>query len=432
MAGRRVVITGMGLVTPIGIGKEAFWAAIVEGRSGIAPITSFDASTFRTRIAGEVKGFDFGSFSQGLPLEGPIPLHAQYLLAAARLAFQDAGIDWKQHDPTEIGIYLGAERRSHLINLSPSGKLYAQAAMGETGFDPTIFFSEAEEEFRQLALLDAESNRSYALLASMFRCAGPCLNCHTACAASAQAIGEGFRLIQRGEVSAMLCGGSQTIGPLSLVEFGLLKALSTRNQSPQEASRPFDLERDGFVLSEGAGIVLLEELDRAIRREASIYAELVGYGTSCDAYRITDPRPDGEGAARAMELALREAGLSPAEVGYINAHGTATLEGDRAETSAIKRVFGPQAYRVPISSTKSMVGHLVLAAGVAELIATVLALRHGVLPPTINLDNPDPQCDLDYVPHRARQRPIQVALSNSLGFGGQNVVLAVRRWEDSL
>jgi 3-oxoacyl-[acyl-carrier-protein] synthase II len=229
----------------------------------------------------------------------------------------------------------------------------------------------------------------------------------------------------------MVCGGSQVIRPLSLIEFGLLKALSTRNHSPEMASRPFDLERDGFVLSEGAGIILLEELDRAVRRGASIYAELIGYGASCDAYRITDPSPDGEGAARAIELALRDAGLSPPEVNYVNAHGTATLEGDRAETLAIKRVFGSHAYRVPVSSTKSMIGHLVLAAGAVELIATVLALRHGILPPTINLETPDPQCDLDYVPHRAREGRIETALSNSFGFGGQNVVLAARRWNGS-
>lgn len=440
MTSKRVVITGVGLVTPVGIGTEEFWAALVAGRSGIAPITSFEASAFRTRIAGEVKGFDFGKFAEGLPLaepapgliRGPIPLHTQYLLAAARLAFQDAGIDWRRQDPAEMGVYVGAEQRSPLVNLSPLGRLYARAAARGKGFDPGIFFSGAEEELRPLALLDAEPNRSYALLASAFHCTGPCLNCHTACAASAQAIGEGLRLIQRGAVSAMLCGGSQALRPLSLIEFGLLKALSTRNYAPQQASRPFDLERDGFVLSEGAGIVLLEELDRATQRGARIYAELIGYGTSCDAYRITDPSPDGEGAARAIKLALQDAGLRPDAVDYINAHGTATLEGDRAETRAIKRIFGPQAYRVPISSTKSMIGHLVLAAGVVELIATVLALRQGILPPTINLDKPDSECDLDYVPHHARKKPVEVALSNSFGFGGQNVVLAVRRWEDSL
>ena len=423
---RRVVITGAGEVTPLGIGVEENWRALREGRSGVSAITAFDASSFPTRIAGEVKGFDF-SF---LPVDYAVDYeklekNSLFALAAARMAVTDSGLLESGVDRDRFGVYLGSgEARGVFMPLYvmlaesiEAGRISVQkyAAAARRLMDPVL-------EFESLACSPSSH------LARAFGARGPNSSCLTACAASSQAIGEATEIIRRGDADAMLGGGSHSmVYPLGLVGFSLLGAISKRNDEPERASRPFEADRDGFVIGEGAGILVLEDLEHARARGAKIYAEILGYGASSDAYRVTDVPPDGHGAVAAMRGALADARLDPADIGYINAHGTSTLKNDVVETRAIKTVFGGSAGRVPVSSTKSMSGHLIAAAGATELLACLLALTRGVIPPTINYDTPDPECDLDYVPNKAREGSVDAAMSNSFGFGGQNVSLIAGR-----
>ncbi len=426
---RRVVITGMGAITPVGLGVAELFAAQVAGRSGVAPITRFDASTFPTRFAAEVKGFDLGCFVDDPHRWDDAGANTRFALAAARQALDDAGLlGLAGVDPTRFGVYLGAGEGTQDFHclLSMTARSYRAE---EKRIDPVAFSALAVREYRPGREYEQELHTTPAHVAEYFGLEGPNYNCLTACAAGSQAIGEALEMIRCGDADAMLAGGSHSmIHPLGVTGFNLLTALSTRNDAPEKASRPFDLDRDGFVIGEGAGTVVLEELEHAKRRRAAIHAELTGYGSTADAFRMTDNHPDGRGAVACMADALADARLNPADVGYVNAHGTSTRVNDRTETVAIKKVFGEAAYRIPVSSSKSMIGHLIAAAGAVELIICVEALRRGVLPPTINSETPDPECDLDYVPNTAREKRVSHALSNSFGFGGQNVSLVVSKF----
>jgi len=410
-AKRRVAVTGVGVVTPIGIGKEAFWNALLQGRSGVRRIQSFDPSPFPTQIAAEVLDFD--------PLQYMDRKEArrndrfvQFAIAATRMALEDADFRITPTNRDRVGVVLGSGiggahtwEEQHRVLL-------------ERGPDRVSPF------FIPMLI----SNMAAGMVSILFGARGPNTSVVTACATGGHCIGDAFKIIQRGDADAMIAGGTEAaVTALSIAGFCSMRAMSTRNDAPEKAVRPFDRDRDGFVMGEGAGVVLLEELESARARGVRIYCELVGYGMSADAYHITQPDPEGEGAAQCMSRCLQDAGLRPEEVDYINAHGTSTPYNDKFETLAIKRVFGEHAYRLAVSSTKSMTGHLLGAAGGVELIASALSVYHQVLPPTINYENPDPDCDLDYVPNRARPAPVRVALSNAFGFGGHNCTLAVRR-----
>ena len=426
---KRVAITGMGVVTPLGHSVGELFGAVVEGQSGVGPITLFDAGTFPTRFAAEVKDFDLGRYvdePQRWAHAGP---NSRLAAAAARQALEDAGLlDNETIDRTRCGVYMGTgegvQDFHHLIWLV--GQHYQPE---QRTLDRPAFIAGALRDFSPAREFEQELHTTTAHLADYFRLWGPNYNCLTACAAGGQAIGEAAEMIRHGDAEVMLAGGSHSmIHPLGVTGFSLLNALSTNNADYQHASRPFDLRRDGFVLGEGSGVVILEELEHARRRGAPIYAELTGYGSTADAFRVTDSHPEGRGAVVCMREALNDAGLLPEDVGYINAHGTSTPLNDRVETLAIKQVFGGQAYRVPVSSSKSMLGHLIAAAGAVELIICVMALRRGVFPPTINYEVPDPECDLDYIANDAREQKARHALSNSFGFGGQNISLVVSRY----
>lgn len=409
---KRVAITGIGVISPVGIGKDSFWEALKAGRSGIGPVTRFATDGFPTRIAGEVKGFDPAAYMDKRDIKR-MDRFAQYAVAASKMAVADAGLELEKEERERIGVVLGTgiggtetfeEQHQILLERGP-GRI-------SPFFIPMMI-----------------ANMGAAQIAIQLGLGGPNYTVVNACAASANALGAALRTIQWGEAEIVISGGAEaSVTPMALGGFCAMKALSTRNEEPERASRPFDRLRDGFVLGEGAGVLVLEELEHARKRGARIYAELAGYGCTADAYHITAPAPDAEGAARAMRLALKDAGLASEDVAYINAHGTSTDLNDRLETEAIKKVFGPRAYALAISSTKSMTGHLLGAAGAVELIATVLAVEEGVVPPTINYEHPDPACDLDYVPNAARRLDIEAALSNSLGFGGHNVTLAVKKY----
>jgi 3-oxoacyl-[acyl-carrier-protein] synthase II len=413
MARRRVVVTGVGVVTPIGIGKDAFWASLVAGRSGVRRISRFDPSAFDTQIAAEVLDFDPTAFMDRKDVRRN-DRFVQFAYAAARMALDDAGFTITASNATQVGVLIGSgiggaetweNQHQTLLERGP-GRV-------SPFFIPMIII-----------------NMASGIVSILTGARGPNSAVVTACATGGHAIGDAMRIIQRGEATAMLAGGSEAaITPLSVAGFCSMKAMSTRNDEPHRACRPFDAGRDGFVMGEGAGVVLLEDLEHAVRREAHIYCELVGYGMSADAYHITQPDPEADGATRSMANALRDAGVDPSEVDYINAHGTSTPYNDRTETLAIKRVLGPHARTVAVSSTKSMTGHLLGAAGGVELIACALAIEHQVLPPTINYEVPDPDCDLDYVPNRARPAEVRTALSNAFGFGGHNATLVVRRYD---
>ncbi|MDR7532397.1 MAG: beta-ketoacyl-ACP synthase II [Armatimonadota bacterium] len=407
---RRVVVTGLGVISPIGIGHEAFWAALVAGRSGIRRITAFDPSPFATQIAAEVSDFDPTAYMDRKEARRN-DRFVQFAYAAARLALEDARFTITPANATRVGVVIGS---------GMGGVITWEAqhrALLERGPDRVSPF------FVPMVI----GNMASGVTAILVGAKGPSECVVTACATGGNAIGDAARVIQRGEADAMLAGGSEAaITPLSLAGFAAMKATSTRNDDPPRASRPFDATRDGFVMGEGAGVVLLEALEAAEMRGAPIYAELLGYGTSTDAHHITQPDPEGDGASRAMLGALRDAGLAPEEVDYINAHGTSTLYNDRLETLAIKRAFGAHARRLAVSSTKSMTGHLLGAAGGVEAIACCLALRHQVIPPTINYHMPDPDCDLDYVPNAARPARLRAAMSNAFGFGGHNATLVLR------
>jgi 3-oxoacyl-[acyl-carrier-protein] synthase II len=404
---RRVVVTGLGALTPVGNTAEEFWSALVRGRSGIGPITRFDATGFPTRIAGEVRNFDPLDFVDKKEARRLDP-YLQYAIAAASLAVQDASLDTGKVDANRFGVLIGSGIGGITTLLENHKTLL------DRGPDRVSPF------FIPMLIINMASG----LVSMRFGAKGPNSSVATACATGNHAIGDAFKLIQRGDADVMIAGGAEAIiMPLTIAGFCAVKAMSTRNDEPERASRPFDAERDGFVCSEGAGIVVLESREHALRRDARIYAEVRGYGMSGDAHHMTAPDPEGDGAARSMAAALRDAGAAPEDVGYVNAHGTSTPYNDKFETMAIKRVFGEHARKLAVSSTKSMTGHLLGAAGGIEAIATALALHHGVLPPTINYEHPDPDCDLDYVPNQARKQDVEVAASNAFGFGGTNATL---------
>ncbi|MBI1914060.1 MAG: beta-ketoacyl-[acyl-carrier-protein] synthase family protein [Planctomycetes bacterium] len=423
---RRVVITGMGAITPLGHSVQSMFEAQLAGKSGVAPIRRFNATAFPTSFAAEVKDFELARFVSGAERWANSGVNSQFAAAAAQQALADAGVlEDGRVDRTRFGIYLGSgEGIQDFPNLIA---LIAQAWRREgRKFDAATFTRNALQSFHAGHESEQELHTTAGHLGAHFGLEGPNYNCLTACAASAQATGEAMEMIRHGDVDLMLAGGSHSmIHPLGVTGFNRLTALSTRNDAPQKASRPFDLHRDGFVLGEGAGMLVLEEYEHARRRGATIYAELTGYGSTADAFRVTDSHPDGRGAIACVEAALKDSGLPRDQIGYINAHGTSTKVNDLVETIAIKKVFGEGAYQVPISSSKSMLGHLIAAAGAVELITCVMALRRGVLPPTINYETPDPECDLDYIPNQAREKRIRHALSNSFGFGGQNISLIV-------
>ena len=412
---RRVVITGVGLVSPLGLGTAATWEALCAGQSGIGPITHFDASEFNARIAGEVKHFDPLQFIEKKDVK-KMDVFIQYAIAASEFALRDAGLTVTDDLGSRVGVFI-ASGIGGFTTIEREHKAFIEG--GPRRISP--FFIPA-----------AIINLAAGQVSIRFKARGPNSATCTACSASAHAIGDAFEIISRGDADAMIAGGSEAaITPLGVGGFAAMRALSTRNDEPERASRPFDRDRDGFVIGEGAGVLILEELGEARRRGVPIYAEVVGYGMSADAFHLTAPAENGDGAIRVMRAAIEQAGIAPAEIDYINAHGTSTPHNDRLETLAIKHTFGAHAYRLAISSTKSMTGHLLGAAGGLEAGTSVLAIRHQVIPPTINLESPDPDCDLDYVPVTKRARPITYALSNSFGFGGTNASLLFRRYDES-
>lgn len=410
MPQRRVVVTGLGLVTPLGTGVEKTWKAICAGESGIGRITKFDPTGYDAQIAGEVKDFDPAHFIEKKEIKKMDPF-IHYAVGAAQLAVDDAGLKVAPEEATRVGVYIGS-------GIGGLGSIeHYHNVLKEKGPGRVSPF------FIPMTIINLASGQ----VAIRIGAKGPNSCAVTACATGNHCIGDAYRLIQRGMADVMVAGGAEAaITPLGVAGFASAKALSFRNDAPTKASRPFDKDRDGFVLGEGAGVVVIEELEHARKRGVRIYGELIGYGMNSDAYHITAPPEEGEGAVRCMHLALNDAGIKPDHVNYINAHGTSTMA-DAIETSAIKQVFGELAYQIPVSSTKSMTGHLLGAAGGIEAVFSVLALYHGLLPPTINLDNPDPACDLDYVPNTARPAPIKIALSNSFGFGGVNACLIFKR-----
>ncbi|MBI2825773.1 MAG: beta-ketoacyl-ACP synthase II [Planctomycetia bacterium] len=422
---RRVVVTGIGCVTPLGTDTDTLWRRLRNSESGIGRTTLFDASNFPTKISAEVRDWDVSKVGEDREKWKYQGRHTHFAVGAAKQAVMCSGLLDKAIDPTRFGVYLGSGEGQQ--DFDRFTYMMMSALDGET-LDYSKFTRTGLEILNPLSELEQEPNMPAGHLASMFGAQGPNLNCLTACAASSQAVGEATEIIRRGEADVMLSGGTHSmIHPFGVTGFNLLTALSTSNDQPTKASRPFDLNRDGFVLGEGAGMVVLEDLDHAKGRGAPIFGEIVGYGSTADAYRITDTHPEGRGAASCLRMALADAELNLDDVDYINAHGTSTEVNDKVESLAIKRVFGEQAYKIPVSSTKSMMGHLIAAAGATELIVCLLAIRDNVLPPTINYDTPDPECDLDYIPNTAREARCDVAASNSFGFGGQNITLIASR-----
>ncbi len=424
---RRVVVTGIGMVNPMGHDPATVWAGLKEGLSGVALTTLFDASGFPTKISAEVKNWDITDTGEPADRWRVRGRHTKFAAGAAKQAMADSGVMDSIDDPTRFGIYMGSgEGNQDFMTFSRM----MSAALADGEYDAAKFIATGLELLDPTAELEQEPNMPAAHLATMFNAQGPNLNCLTACAASSQAVGEATEIIRRGDADVMLAGGTHSmIHPFGVTGFNLLTALSESNDEPTRASRPFDRLRNGFVLGEGSAVVILEELDSAQARGAKIYGEIKGYGTTADAYRITDIPPDGHGGIAAMRMAIADAGISPTDIGYVNAHGTSTTVNDRVETKACKEVFGEAAANIPVSSTKSMMGHLIAAAGVTEMIVCLLTIRDSVLPPTINYENPDPDCDLDYVPNEAREAKVQYALNNSFGFGGQNVSLCVSRFD---
>ncbi len=423
----RVVVTGIGIVAPNGIGRRDFCDAIFEGRSGVDYIRSFDTTGLEIKIAGEVRNFDvtpyLGEHKKNLKL---MSRAVRFAVGAAAMAVEDSGVDTGGLDPGRFGVCMGTG-----ITPIDVGELVAPIlrSVGDDGsFDMCRFTQARSESIFPLWLLQHLPNMAAAHISILHHAMGPNNTIVTACAAGTQAVGEAFRLIARGDADVMLAGGCDSrLDPQLLVAYSAMKAVSQSMRPPAEVSRPFDAERDGFVLGEGAAVLLLEDFDRARRRGARIYAEVTGYGSSFDAFGITRPEPEGRGAALSMSAALREARIDPADIDYINAHGTSTRLNDLMETVAVKRVFGHRAGSIPMSSQKSMIGHLIGASGAVEAAATALSLERGVVPPTINLATPDPDCDLDYVPNTSREMPLLTALSNSFGFGGQNASLVMTR-----
>jgi 3-oxoacyl-[acyl-carrier-protein] synthase II len=411
---RRVVITGLGVISPLGNSIDEFWSSLNAGKSGIQRIAQFDPTGFASQIAGEVKDFD-PSICISPKDRRRMDKFVQYALVGARQAIDDAQLDVQKEDPYKIGVLIG----------SGIGSLYTIQEQDR------VLIERGPSRMSPFTIPMLIINMAAGQVAITFGLKGPNLAVATACASGNHAIGEAFKIIQRGAAEMMIAGGTEScVCESGVGAFCAMKALSTRrNNEPEKASRPFDKERDGFIMAEGAGIIVLESLEHAKKRNARIHAEIVGYGMSGDAYHMTAPDPEGEGAAYAISQTLQDAQLKPEEVSYINAHGTSTQLNDKVETKAIKKVFGDAAYKVPVSSTKSMTGHLLGAAGAVEFIACCLAIKNNVLPPTINYEYPDPECDLDYVPNKAREAAVDVALSNALGFGGHNASLAIRRFQ---
>ncbi len=434
---QRVVITGMGWITPMGHDIESVWQRLLRGESGIDYTTLFDASTFPTRISAEVKNFKLADHIDSVAGHEGAGRNTMFALAAAAQAWKSAGLPPISNLKSEIsnsldldrvGIYLGSGEGSLDFEAFTQANLAAWKTDTAT-HDASKFAELALQLMDVTRELEQEPNMPLSHLALLTGARGPAMNCLTACAASTQAIGEATEILRRGDADVMIGGGAHSmIHPFGVTGFNRLTALSTANDNPKAASRPFEAHRGGFVLGEGAGVVILETLEHAQKRSAKILAEVVGYGSTADAYRITDQDPNGMGAVVAMREALSDSGLTPNDVHYVNAHGTGTRENDGNETQAIKTVFGEKAKGCPVSSIKSMMGHLIAAAGAVELITCVLAIRDQILPPTMNLDTADPECDLDYVPNAARKEKVDVAMSNSFGFGGQNDTIIVKRW----
>jgi 3-oxoacyl-[acyl-carrier-protein] synthase II len=423
---RRVVITGIGCITPLGTEVDQMWSRLMNSESAVDYTTVFDASNFPTKISAEVRNWDITDIGEDRERWKYRGRHTKFAAGAAKKAVQDSGVLDRKLDPVRFGVYLGSGEGQQDFDCFT--KMMAAALDGDK-LDVAKFTKAGLETLHPVVELEQEPNMPAGHLASMFDAQGPNANCLTACAASSQAIGEAAEIIRRGDADVMLSGGTHSmIHPFGVTGFNLLTALSTRNDEPTKASRPFDRDRDGFVLGEGAAMVILEDLDHAKARGAKIYGEVLGYGSTADAFRITDTHPEGRGAASCIRMALDDAGLALDQVNYINAHGTSTSVNDKVESLAIKTVFGDQAYKIPVSSTKSMMGHLIAAAGATELIICLMAIENNALPPTINYDTPDPECDLDYVPNVAREARCDYALSNSFGFGGQNIALIVGRY----
>lgn len=426
---RRVVVSGLGVVAPNGVGKQAFWNACANGRSGVGPIRSFDATGHSVRIAAEVAQFDVAPFVPPAQRKNiKIMSRAmRFAVGAAGLAIQDSGLDLQRENPERVGVVMGTGLVP--VDLDEIAPALAAACAEDGKLKPDRLGREASGALVPLWILKYLPNMVAAHISLAFNAQGPNSTITTACVAGTQAVGEAFRLIGRGDADIVVSGGADSrIDPLLVIAYTALGALSPGTRPPAEVSRPFDGERDGFVLGEGAGVLVLEELEHARRRGAPVYAEVLGMGSSFDAYTITRPDPDARGAARAIEWALQEAHVDHHDVDYINAHGTSTRLNDLMETAAVKRVFGEKARKLPMSSIKSMVGHLIGAAGAVEAVALALTLREGVLPPTINQTHPDPACDLDYVPNTAREVQVTTAVSTSFGFGGQNAALVMRRF----
>ena len=413
MAGRRVVITGMGAITPVGNTVKDYWESLLAGKSGVDRITLFDASEYATKIAAEVKNFD--------PLEHfdrkearKLDRYTQFAMVASAEAINDSGLDLENEDRDRIGVIVGSGIGGMMVFEDEHTKLVKSGPRRVSPF------------FIPMMIGDIAAGQ----ISMKYNLKGPNYGTVSACATAGHAIGSALRAIQYGDADVMICGGAEaTICPMGVAGFNAMKAISTRNDEPQKASRPFDAQRDGFVMGEGSGILVLEELEHALARGAKIYAEMAGISFTADAHHITQPAPGGEGAIRAMRGALKDAGVKPEQVSYINAHGTSTDANDRNETAAIKTVFGDYAYQVPVSSTKSMTGHLLGASGGIEAVASVMAIKDGKIPPTINYEHPDPDCDLNYVPNQAIEREVNVVISNSFGFGGHNVCLCFRKYE---
>jgi 3-oxoacyl-[acyl-carrier-protein] synthase II len=413
MSSRRVVVTGAGMVSPLGTGVEKSWQALIQGKSGVDKITKFDATGFETTIAGEVKDFVPENFIDKKEMKR-MDIFIQYAIAASAMAMEDSGLKITPGKADRVGVVVGAGLGG-LTTIESVHKVLLERGPSRISpfFIPMLIVNEAPGQ-----------------ISMRFGAKGPNTSAVTACATGNHNIGDAWRIIQRGDADAIITGGVEaTVTPLAVSGFNAMRAISTRNDQPEKASRPFEKDRDGFVIGEGAGILILEEMNQALERGAKIYAEIVGYGLNGDAYHITAPAPDGDGAARCMAMALKTGNIAPEEVDYINAHGTSTPINDPIETKAIKAVFGEHARKLPVSSTKSMTGHLLGGAGGVEAIFTVLTLSRGIIPPTINYETPDPECDLDYVPNQARKADVRVAMSNAFGFGGTNAVLVFKKFE---
>ena len=427
----RVVITGLGWITPLGHDIETVWGRVRRGESGVGPIEHFDAGAFPTKIAGQVREYDYKNYVSDVGLHGGVGLNTGFALGAAKQAWDCSGLgEFTGLNKERMGIYLGSGEGS------PNFEGFSASNLGSWSdesreIDAVKWAELAMTHLDKMGEVEQEPNMPLSHLAMEFGAQGPCYNCLTACAASTQAIGEATQILMRGDADVMLTGGAHTmIHPLGVTGFNRLTALSTNNAEPTKASRPFSGDRDGFVLGEGSGMLVIETLEHAQSRGAKVLAEIVGFGSSADAYRITDIHPEGRGGIESMTQAINAAGLKPSDIDYISAHGTSTKENDSIETKAVKAVFGDDAKKTPMSSVKSMFGHLIAAAGAVEAITCVLAIRDGVVPPTMNLNTPDPDLDLDYVANAAREMAVDVCLSNSFGFGGQNDTLVIKRFTE--